>query len=618
MRPSSTARLALATRSTCVALLTAALAVGCGTTHEMPVDGGTPPGDGATVDAGRLVGDAGRDPIPETPCMTGGWCWVEGTPVVALDGPSLDATYAADARGDLWRWTGSGWSRESNSGGVVRSLYVAGGGDVWAVLSDNTLTHYDGETWAEASVEGAFYVMGSGEGSGNVWASDGSDAWRYDGATWMPASFERAGALTFSLLPWNEREAYMVVLDAGDTYVAHFDGSSWSRVGEVFAAPLDYDARLVRVDGAVRIVARTATQQLEGGTFVEVADTPPPGMRRTHVGVRGSVDVPIDLECAAVPVGDAAFCFARDVTRVFHRPAMGAFAASPLVPPRTGPLPDAEFERVAPGMWAGDALRSWGTGPDDTLRFRPSDVERVYVLERVAASGATAVLDEMGALFQASAEVDMDGVRGEPTWVVANDALFVVADGRAQRVSVPAELSAVTFERVLAEPGERAWALGRDDTRELLLRVDAGVVTLDREWPRGSLASSFSLSDLVFGPDGALWLLAVEGQFGRTAGRGALLVRSGPEPIRHISLWDDVWGFSSMVADDEALYIAGGAVFRLPFAELVMIRATPGAELFDTGRLPSEIDAWGAELWVGAAGAWMSRPGQAIVLIPAL
>ena len=617
MRPCGNARPARTTRPTCAALLAAALAAGCGTTHEMPVDAGTPLGDGAIGDAGSVTGDAGREPIPETPCMRGGWCWVEGTPVVALDGPTLDATYAADARADLWRWTGSGWSRESNSAGVVRSLYVGGAGDVWAVLNEGTLTHYDGTRWTASAVDGAWFVVGSGEGSNNVWASDGMDAWRYEGATWRPASFPAAGALTFSLLPWGESEAYMVVLDAGDTYVAHFDGSAWSRVGEILAAPFSYDAQLVRVDGSVRLVAPSVTLALEGGTWVEVADAPAAGMRRAHVGVRGVVDVPSDLECAAVPVGDAAFCFASDVTRVFHRPAMGTFVAAPLVPPRAGPLPATEFERVAPGMWAGDALRSWGTSPDDTLRFRPSEVERVYVLERVGASGATPVLDGAGAPFEASADVDIDGVRGEPTWVVANDALFVVAEGRAARVTPPVELGTFTFERVLAESGERAWALGRDDTRELLLRVDAGVVTLDRAWPRGSLESSFQLSDLAFGPDGALWLLAVEGQFGRTAGRGALLIRTSSDAPRHISLWDDVWGFSSMVADDEALYLAGGGVFRLPFDELVMIRATPGAELFDTGRLPSEIDAWGAELWVGAAGAWMSRPGQAIVLIPA-
>ena len=46
---------------------------------------------------------------PRAHCEVGRWCWLDGEPFVAMHGLSAESVVAASARGEMWRFSGSGW-----------------------------------------------------------------------------------------------------------------------------------------------------------------------------------------------------------------------------------------------------------------------------------------------------------------------------------------------------------------------------------------------------------------------------------------------------------------------------------------------------------------------------
>jgi hypothetical protein len=202
-------------------------------------------GDDALLDPSRL---SPRD--PRALCAPGRWCWVEGEPFSAMHGLTPDGVVAMSARGEVWRWTDTGWvSLEFPVWLSERSLFASGPDDVW-VAGDGRLLHHDGVQWTELSAAASGAPSGRwpstlvGSGATNVWAYDtGGSAhspgrsrmmMHFDGRQWSahPAG---PGQTAMDLLPISATETWaLTVTEPAMPFLAlRFDGAEWTTQGRL-------------------------------------------------------------------------------------------------------------------------------------------------------------------------------------------------------------------------------------------------------------------------------------------------------------------------------------------------------------------------------------------------
>ena len=134
---------------------------------------------------------------------------------------------AGGANGSFYRFDGDHWSLEADSiseGGVL-SIHGTGPQDIHAV-GDNLIYHYDGTSWTDLTLPGAFTLYA-------VWALDESNAFavgergvvmRYNGSAWQ---FMVSGVTTRITDVWGSSPTDVYAV--GDCGMIHFDGSRWTR-----------------------------------------------------------------------------------------------------------------------------------------------------------------------------------------------------------------------------------------------------------------------------------------------------------------------------------------------------------------------------------------------------
>lgn len=567
------------------------------------------------------------DPAEE--CESGRWCWVHGEPVSTIDGTSLDALFATTTEGALLRWSDGGWRRVPSPVDAGPSEVLArAADDVW-LGNGGRLFHFDGAAWSELDTRGSGVPLErwpmrlSGTEDGHVWAHDPLAQLRFDGERWQDFSIGAPATYVEDLLPISATEVWAIVLtEAGNgDLVLRFDGSQWIEMGRANDSSSGL-SQLVRVDGELWVMGNGGARRLVDGVWVDVDRALYASDERTTrlvTRAHGIVSVPREVGCqSAIRVEGETLCVTA--RRELHRSVDGANWAHTPIDPYGQTLSPSDWGRVAPALWAGEAVTAWGVGPERVLRVRsrttgegPFDDE--LMLEHVVAGRFEPVIhDDTGEPIVGRYDADIDGSTDGSAWVVLDGALYRGTGGSMSRVPLPAELADVRLRRVAAiDSGTAVLVAVRDEpATSFVLRVEGDAVTVLMERAAGhSSATSEDLEDVAVDSEGGLWVIGTVGQVGRSEGVGALYHSTGGEWARR-DLWS-TWGYRSIDVDGDALWIGGGGVNRLPMSAMGTTDA-----LMPTGSddwtLGPGIDSYDAQLWVAENGVWLTNQHKALWL----
>jgi len=585
---------------------------------------------------------------PRAHCAPGRWCWVDGEPFVAMHGLSADNVVAASARGEVWRFTESGWVALNFPARLSEwSLFAAGSNDVW-VAGDGRLFHHDGAAWTERDAAASGVPSGRwprvlvGSGPSDVWAYRGADTtlMHFDGTRWAPQPLD-AGLWAGDVLPVSARETWVVAsAEIGRSLsILRFDGAEWVSMASMEGPRVP--ARLIAVDGEVWVTG-SAPQRFAGGEwfpldrarFLSDATT-----TRLVSGAGNLVELPAGLGCESAHIaGATVFCVDRRGT-ISHSNDRIAWTRSALDTLESS-MPVAAWDDYAPNVWAGDAEFAWGLAPESAIRFRPRmlPVDEPYgpwlVLERATVTGADltgggpAVFGPVAAPgssepFLAGADIDIDGAAGGPIWVSADGALHTLSsDGVLTRVDLPAPLADVRVLRVAAIDADSAIVIAElDDTGvSLVLRVDGGSARALMERDTGYGEGTVQFEDVAVDTDGGLWVIGnADREDGRSEGVATLFYsRDGAEWASR-DLWS-TWGNKQLVVDGDQLWIVsatepGRGLYRLPRTVMDTTGAIVPDDVFGDFYIPSGSNlAYESVLHVDESGVWLSSNDRAIWL----
>lgn len=178
----------------------------------------------------------GPTPTPSpTPPSAMSWSLVMNTEAIlrAVWGSSSTDVFAVGSNGTILHYDGNAWSQMNS--GTTRSLYGIWGSsstDVFAVGGNGTILHYDGNAWRamNSGIGSVFTFTGVwGSSSTNVYAVvfDGAIA-HYDGSIWNVIyggpNFPSNGSYAI----WGTSPSDIFTFGRGDA-VLHYDGNSWSQ-----------------------------------------------------------------------------------------------------------------------------------------------------------------------------------------------------------------------------------------------------------------------------------------------------------------------------------------------------------------------------------------------------
>jgi hypothetical protein len=191
-----------------------------------------------------------------------------GSEVLHYDGATFTATEVTSATGlngltDLWAssasdvWVvgddaiiahhdGAAWKGTIAGSPFKTSIWGSGPMDIYA-LDTFDLTHYDGSTWSDVSLDAA-------SGGTQVWGTGASDVWvmsesselsHFDGASWQTVQTDLVGELATVWGP-----APNDLWAAGSAgLIAHYNGSGWNELThQAIGAP--YLRRFVAIHGS--------------------------------------------------------------------------------------------------------------------------------------------------------------------------------------------------------------------------------------------------------------------------------------------------------------------------------------------------------------------------------
>lgn len=192
----------------------------------VPLDAGTPPGDGVPIDLPLVV--------PDAPAAEVGTADVPAADLAGADGaadlpaPTLDA--GADAAPPPFSLPASGvctyegwcWARPLLGGGLG-AVWAGGRDDVW-VGGTGLLAHWDGAAWRGRVLDPRFGASQfSGTGPRDIWGV-GSGLIHYDGSTWSQVSTGSA----YPIAAVHARTPNDVWTVGALGTIRRWDGSSWT------------------------------------------------------------------------------------------------------------------------------------------------------------------------------------------------------------------------------------------------------------------------------------------------------------------------------------------------------------------------------------------------------
>jgi hypothetical protein len=126
-------------------------------------------------------------------------------------------------------YNGATWGRTIVGSPNKTSIWGSGPTDVYT-MSVFELSHYDGATWTEVTLDGG------ATGDGQVWGTSASDVWvmpsstqisHYDGSAWVTTDLNIVGELG---VVWGPATNDLWAAGTAGA-IAHFNGSTWTEVG---------------------------------------------------------------------------------------------------------------------------------------------------------------------------------------------------------------------------------------------------------------------------------------------------------------------------------------------------------------------------------------------------
>jgi hypothetical protein len=567
---------------------------------------------------------------PRAHCVVGRWCWLDGEPFVAMHGLTVEGVVAASARGEMWRFNGSGWEPLGFPVFLARpSIFAVSESDVW-VAGEGRLFHYDGAAWTERDAAASGAPSGQwplalrGTGSSDLWAygSAGMSVMHFDGMRWSAWSF--AGQVT-DLLAVREGEAWAIEeFDARTRLtIRRFDGSDWVEMATARGIPIR--ARLASVDDEVWFTGEEPRRFVEGESLpLDPALYSSDETTRRTVSASGRlIALPDGPRCEDVHLagtttfcnqGDALISYSTD-TVTWTRTALDTLEAT---------MPPDAFDDYAPNVWAGEAELAFGLAPEGAVRFRPVEADTFtgaprFMLERASLAGTFEPVTREGEPMVVGSAIDIDGAPLGPTFLVMDDSLHVLSpEGEVTRVELPSGLSA-SIDRVAAIDADSAIFVAHADANaELVLRLDGGSVRTLMEQRARAGVGSVEIEDVAVDAEGGLWVIGTaEGPTLRAQRVLALFHSSDGEAWARRDLWP-TWGGAQLVAHGDALWIFvfGEGVYRLPRTVMRGTGPVVPEILLDRTRIEYRLSAVFGEnrLHVDETGVWLSANDRALWL----
>ena len=173
---------------------------------------------GAGIRSGRVFRATGGQWIPQytgQDFVTDFWdvsgtsdtdIWVSGSQILHYDGntwsPSLvpgsnqlftaiwaaspTSVFAGTINGEIWRWDGADWARESLSNSFrVNDIWGTSPTDVWVVDNGGFVRHWDGTAWQQSTRFNAALGAVYGTSATNVWVGGADILANWNGGTWF-------------------------------------------------------------------------------------------------------------------------------------------------------------------------------------------------------------------------------------------------------------------------------------------------------------------------------------------------------------------------------------------------------------------------------------------------
>jgi hypothetical protein len=555
---------------------------------------------------------ANDDAVALEPCERGRWCWVHGVPIRAIHGTTADGVFAVGAAGTILEWMGDRWhAHEGVTEEDVSDVFVASKNDVWIAAGPRGVVHYDGHAWTAMGVAG--YSL-SGSGPDDVWVG----TQHYDNSGWTDLPHDLV--VQSDLLVLGRDDVWVVGLaqtfpgsgsaDPSGAVVKHYDGHGWQQVGPKLGDGY-YGGSLQRVRGELWVQSGDRAWHYTGSEFV--AGEPPaptadePGGIAMYDGRDDFLTAAAETQCAVAWRADAnaAWCFG-------NRGQLWHFDGSDWSPARKdrfgATLGPADWGRVPPRLWAGNAELAWGSGPEHVFRVRPDGGTEPYASDVLELYDGQRWNELARGGFR-----DISGSSADNVWFVESGLLH--HDGKSlERVMLPAELGELVVHAVHTFGPRATWVVAQRsaDRASLLLRYDGEWSIAKMEWSDGQGAAErgITLLDVVGSADDDLWLFAVQGLDLKVPVRTVLDHYDGRSWQRN-----DLWagarlGGLEVHADRLLLRNTWGDVLELPIASLPVDAESKMPAIATPPNLT--FSGMAQTLWVGATDLWLTNSAQAM------
>jgi len=125
----------------------------------------------------------------------------------------------------VYRYDGDGFSAGAPPGGTINSLWIAPGGETWAVHEGRVAVNRKGFGWTSARHTPVHNAI-SGVADDEIWvAADLGIVWRYDGSLW--SSLDTGLGVNLEKI-WAQSASDVYAASANALY--HYDGGTWAKI----------------------------------------------------------------------------------------------------------------------------------------------------------------------------------------------------------------------------------------------------------------------------------------------------------------------------------------------------------------------------------------------------
>jgi hypothetical protein len=314
-----------------------------------------------------------------TGCGPGDLCWdnplPQGLPLYDLWGASRDDVWAVGAAGTIVHWDGRAWSAVASPTQVeLRGIWGSAANDVWAVGAAGAILRWNGQRWAplvhgtgvRTTLRGV-----AGSGPSDVWlVGDGGTILRWDGQRIAVVSSGTSATLhaVFAFAPTAAFAA------GGGATMLRFDGQKWAPTAEVTADRSDLLSLWGRSPNSLYAVNYNSVFRYDGTAWSRVAMS-----NRSLRRIAGADNQVYALSYQEVLSSSDGITFtamrmppqALSLNGLWGRDGAGVWAAG-----YAGALLRCEAGActlATQGVIGGNALRLWGSGPNDVWALAPGN-----------------------------------------------------------------------------------------------------------------------------------------------------------------------------------------------------------------------------------------------------